>query len=75
MNPATGELLREFKCADEDEVHEAVVRAHAAQPAWAAIGVRRRIAVLREFQRKLHEKKSEIAGPSLAKPASLWPKL
>jgi acyl-CoA reductase-like NAD-dependent aldehyde dehydrogenase len=61
VNPATGELLREFKCADDDEVHESVVRAHAAQPAWAEIGVRRRIAVLREFQRKLHEKKSEIA--------------
>ena len=56
VNPATGELLREFKCADDDEVHESVVRAHAAQPAWAEIGVRRRIAVLREFQRKLHEK-------------------
>ena len=43
------------------EVQAAVARAHAAQAAWAEIGVRRRIAVLREFQRRLHEKKSEIA--------------
>ena len=38
-----------------------MARARAAQVAWAEIGVRRRIAVLREFQRKLHEKKSQIA--------------
>ncbi len=35
--------------------------AHAAQPAWAALGVRRRIAILREFQRLLHQDKSEVA--------------
>ena len=49
-------------CADARvEVRAAVARARAAQVAWAEIGVRRRIAVLREFQRKLHEKKSQIA--------------
>jgi succinate-semialdehyde dehydrogenase/glutarate-semialdehyde dehydrogenase len=42
-------------------VQAAVERARAAQPAWAAIGVRTRVAVLREFQRRLLEKKSEIA--------------
>jgi acyl-CoA reductase-like NAD-dependent aldehyde dehydrogenase len=61
VNPATGEVLRELDCADESEVRAAVARARAAQVAWAEIGVRRRIAVLREFQRKLHEKKSQIA--------------
>src|SRR5208283_5100743 len=61
VNPATGTLLGEFECADESEVLAAVVRARAAQAAWAEIGIQRRIAVLREFQRKLHEKKSEIA--------------
>jgi acyl-CoA reductase-like NAD-dependent aldehyde dehydrogenase len=62
VNPATGEVLRELECADEREVLAVVARAHAAQAAWAEIGVRRRIAVLREFQRRLHEKKSEIAA-------------
>src|ERR1039458_6751565 len=61
VNPATGEGLRELECAGENEVLAAVARARAAQGAWVEIGVRRRIAVLREFQRRLHEKKSEIA--------------
>src|SRR5258708_3758847 len=61
VNPATGEALREFGCADEGEVHAAVARARAAQESWHELGLRRRIAVLREFQRRLHERKSEIA--------------
>ncbi len=61
INPATGELLCEFECANESEVHAAVARARATQAAWAGSGVRRRIAVLREFQRRLLEKKSQIA--------------
>jgi acyl-CoA reductase-like NAD-dependent aldehyde dehydrogenase len=62
VNPATGEVLRELDCADTGMVESAVARARAAQPAWAGLGVRRRIEVVREFQRKLHEKKSEIAA-------------
>jgi acyl-CoA reductase-like NAD-dependent aldehyde dehydrogenase len=61
VNPASGAVLRELECASDAEVQAAVVRARAAQPPWAEIGVRRRIAVLREFQHGLHEKKSEIA--------------
>ena len=61
MNPATGEVLRELECASESEVRAAVARGRAAQASWAAMGVRSRIAILREFQRRLHEKKSEIA--------------
>jgi succinate-semialdehyde dehydrogenase/glutarate-semialdehyde dehydrogenase len=61
VNPATGEILCELACADEAEVRAAVARAHAAQAAWSHIGVRKRIAVLRDFQRILCAKKSEIA--------------
>ena len=61
VNPATGEILREFQCACEGEVRAAVGRARAAQPAWNGLGLRKRIAVLRNFQHRLHEKKSEIA--------------
>jgi acyl-CoA reductase-like NAD-dependent aldehyde dehydrogenase len=61
VNPATGEVLRELECAGEREVQAAVARARAAQSAWAEMGVKSRVAVLREFQRKLQEKKSEIA--------------
>jgi acyl-CoA reductase-like NAD-dependent aldehyde dehydrogenase len=62
VNPATGTVLREFVCASESEVQAAVTRARAAQGAWADLGVQKRIAVLREFRSKLHEKKSEIAA-------------
>src|SRR5580658_7713708 len=62
VNPATGETLREFECASERDVQAAVARARAAQPAWNELGVRGRVAVLREFQRLLHERKSEVAA-------------
>jgi acyl-CoA reductase-like NAD-dependent aldehyde dehydrogenase len=62
VNPATGEILGEIECAGEGEVEAAVARGRAAQAAWAEVGLRRRIAVLREFQAKLHGKKSEIAA-------------
>jgi acyl-CoA reductase-like NAD-dependent aldehyde dehydrogenase len=61
VNPATGEVLREFESGGEREVRVAVARARVAQPAWAEIGVRSRIAVLRDFQRRLLQKKSETA--------------
>src|SRR5438132_10668213 len=61
VNPATGGVLRQFECAGEDEVRVAVARARIAKRAWHEVGMRRRIAVLREFQRRLHERKSEIA--------------
>jgi acyl-CoA reductase-like NAD-dependent aldehyde dehydrogenase len=61
VNPATGETLRELDCATESEAHAAVAQARAAQAAWFALGVRARIAVLKNFQRLLHERKTEIA--------------
>ena len=61
LNPATSEVLREFDCADEAEVCSAVARARDAQLTWDGLGVRRRIALLKNFQRLLHERKSAIA--------------
>jgi len=62
LNPATGEVLREFECANESDVRAAVARARTAQVGWAELGIQRRIAVIREFQRRLHARKSEIAA-------------
>jgi acyl-CoA reductase-like NAD-dependent aldehyde dehydrogenase len=62
VNPATGEMLREFECPTESQVQSAVARARAAQPAWNELGVRGRVAVLREFQRLLYQRKSEVAA-------------
>jgi succinate-semialdehyde dehydrogenase/glutarate-semialdehyde dehydrogenase len=59
-NPATGEILHEFRCASEQDVHAAVARARTAQAEWN-LEVRQRTAILRKFQRLLHEKKSEVA--------------
>src|SRR5690348_4854509 len=61
VNPATGEVLREFDCAGEEEVRAAVERARAAQPAWQELGVGKRLQVLRRFQTLLQEKKADVA--------------
>lgn len=62
VNPATGEVLREFECAGENEVLRVVERARAAQAGWADLGLRRRIEVVREFQARLYARKSEVAA-------------
>ena len=36
-SPVTMESIGHFTAATEDEVHQAVARARAAQPAWAAL--------------------------------------
>jgi acyl-CoA reductase-like NAD-dependent aldehyde dehydrogenase len=61
VNPANGEVLREFEPTADADVQAAVARARSAQPGWQALGVQHRIAVLREFQKLLHEKKSDVA--------------
>jgi acyl-CoA reductase-like NAD-dependent aldehyde dehydrogenase len=60
-NPATDEVLLELECASASGVQAAVSQARSAQPAWAALGVGSRTAILREFQRLLQENKSEVA--------------
>jgi acyl-CoA reductase-like NAD-dependent aldehyde dehydrogenase len=62
LNPATGEVLRVLECANAAGVCDAVTRARAAQSVWSELGVGRRVAVIREFQSKLHARKSEIAA-------------
>src|SRR5271163_2360747 len=61
LNPATGETLREFDSATDEDVSAAIARARLAQGAWNALGVRRRVEILRKFQSLLNDRKSEIA--------------
>jgi acyl-CoA reductase-like NAD-dependent aldehyde dehydrogenase len=61
VNPATGEVLREFDSASDPEVREAVERARAAQNAWVTVPLRQRIAVIRKFQQLLLHKSAEVA--------------
>ncbi|SPE45667.1 NAD/NADP-dependent betaine aldehyde dehydrogenase [Candidatus Sulfotelmatobacter sp. SbA7] len=61
VNPATGEVMREFEPAAEAEVIAAVARARTAQLAWHGLGVQQRIHVLDRFRELLHDQKSEVA--------------
>lgn len=62
VNPATGEVLQALDCAGETEILAAIERAHATQGAWADLGPKKRLAIVREFQGRLHARKSEIAA-------------
>jgi len=60
-NPATGETLAELACATPEELHDAVRCAKLTQPAWQAISVAERNAVLKRFQRLLSERRDQVA--------------
>ena len=47
VNPATGEVFTTVSRATEHEANAAVAAAKAAQPAWAALGLRRAALLLR----------------------------
>src|ERR1051326_3897896 len=61
VNPATGEVLREFAAASESEVHAAVEGARAAQHRWSQIGIEDRIRAMRKFQQLLHAQATDVA--------------
>jgi len=61
VNPATGETLRDFVCASPDGVAEAVSRARNAQPAWEQTSLRKRLSLVKQFQRLLSDGKEQIA--------------
>lgn len=60
-NPATGEVLSEHVINTPEEVRAAVASARAAQPAWAALGVSHRIAILSRFQELLLAERDHVA--------------
>ena len=61
-NPADGSIVGRFPVADAAQVRAAVERARAAQPAWNQLGVRKRIQILRRFQRLLQAQKTQVSG-------------
>jgi acyl-CoA reductase-like NAD-dependent aldehyde dehydrogenase len=61
-NPATGELVSEHRIASPEDVKAAVNRARAAQASWNALGVARRIAILRKFQQLLLRDREALAA-------------
>jgi succinate-semialdehyde dehydrogenase/glutarate-semialdehyde dehydrogenase len=61
VNPATGEVLQAFDCADDAQVQAAVRNARAAQPVWAARSLHQRVEILRRFQKELVDQKTSVA--------------
>src|SRR5437016_1282748 len=45
-NPATGEKVGQVRISTFDEVKAVMARSRAAQPAWSALGVKARLAML-----------------------------
>ena len=60
-NPATGEVLQQLDCLEAAQVYETVRNARHAQPHWNALGLRRRIRILRQFQQELVQEKTKIS--------------
>jgi acyl-CoA reductase-like NAD-dependent aldehyde dehydrogenase len=61
-NPATGALVASVPVAGPGEVAEMAARARAAQPAWNALGLRGRGAILRRAQRWLADNAERVIG-------------
>jgi len=60
-NPATGEVIRSVAITEPGEVDQKVVRARAAQPAWAARPYSERAAALQKFRDLLEQELEECA--------------
>jgi malonate-semialdehyde dehydrogenase (acetylating)/methylmalonate-semialdehyde dehydrogenase len=61
FNPNTGELQAKVALASQAEVHEAVLNAKAAQPAWAAKNPQVRARVMMKFLELANQHREEIA--------------
>ena len=60
-NPATGATLADVAVDSAKDVRAKYARARAAQPAWAAVPVARRLAAIRRFREILADRQSELA--------------
>lgn len=58
-NPVTQETIGHIPRHSPQQVAAALARARAAQPSWAALGVRERVRVLRRWQELLWERQEE----------------
>lgn len=61
VDPATGESLGEFPAASPEDIRQAVARARAAQPAWAALPPRERARALRPLRARLARRAEALA--------------
>jgi acyl-CoA reductase-like NAD-dependent aldehyde dehydrogenase len=61
VNPSSGEILRELSCATATDVLQAVARAREAQANWNETSVKRRLSIIKQFQRLLNDRKQQVA--------------
>ncbi len=60
-NPATGAVLRDVATDDTKSIRAKYNRARAAQPAWAALPIARRITAIRRFRDIVGDRSEELA--------------
>lgn len=60
QSPATREPIGEITLSTQDDVHAAIARARAAQPAWAARPVEERVAIVRKAIDVLIARQEEV---------------
>ena len=61
FDPATGEIIAEIRSASSEEVGDAVSRARASQPGWAALGFEKRAELLLKCSEALVSRRREFA--------------
>lgn len=62
LDPATGEVWREYDNTTPQQVEAAVAQAHAAQKSWSAWPIKKRVEILRQFSRLLFDRRMEVAA-------------
>jgi len=62
LDPATGEVWREYDNATSQQVEAAVAKAHAAQKSWGGWPVQKRTEILRRFSQLLFDRRMEVAA-------------
>ena len=61
VNPATGEVLQQYRAMTTGEAMEVLAAVHAVQPAWAGVSVTRRAALAERLAAVLRMRKAEWA--------------
>jgi acyl-CoA reductase-like NAD-dependent aldehyde dehydrogenase len=62
VDPATGETWRVWATTTPEDVERVVLRARAAQPAWAARSLGERSRILKRVRRRIFERRAELAA-------------
>lgn len=61
-DPRTGKTDHRFQAPDAHDLDAVAARARAAQPAWEALGIEGRAAVLRRFVEELGDRREQLAA-------------